>query len=62
MTETSSVLALNPCDDPARIRPGSSGLVVPNTELKVVDVATGEELGPGEDGELWARGPQIMQG
>jgi len=36
--------------------------VVPNTELKVVDVATGEELGPGEDGELWARGSQITQG
>ena len=28
----------------------------------VVDVATGAELGPGEQGELWIRGPQVMKG
>ncbi|MCB0027940.1 MAG: AMP-binding protein, partial [Anaerolineales bacterium] len=44
------------------IRDGSVGYAIPNTETRVVDVATGEDLGPGQDGELWIRGPQVMQG
>ncbi len=31
-------------------RPGSAGPAAPNTESKVVDAATGDELGPGGDG------------
>ena len=42
--------------------PGSVGRVMPNTELRVVDPATGRDLGAGEWGELWARGPQVMAG
>ncbi|HMN28716.1 MAG TPA: AMP-binding protein, partial [Caldilineaceae bacterium] len=42
--------------------PGSIGPAIPNTEVKVMDVASGRELGPNEPGELWIRGPQIMQG
>ncbi|HVH65027.1 MAG TPA: 4-coumarate--CoA ligase family protein [Candidatus Acidoferrum sp.] len=41
---------------------GSIGPVVPGTECKVVDVVTGEELGPGQDGEILVRGPQVMKG
>lgn len=41
---------------------GSIGPVVPGSEAKVVDVATGAELGPGEDGEILVRGPQVMKG
>ena len=41
---------------------GSIGPCVPNTECKVVDVATGAELDANEQGELWIRGPQVMQG
>jgi acyl-CoA synthetase (AMP-forming)/AMP-acid ligase II len=41
---------------------GSVGSSVPNTECKVVDVATGEELGRNADGEIWIRGPQVMKG
>jgi acyl-CoA synthetase (AMP-forming)/AMP-acid ligase II len=37
-------------------------VLVPNTEARIVDVATGEVLGPGRDGELHVRGPQVMQG
>lgn len=40
----------------------SVGPLVPNTEAKVVDTATGAELGAGEDGEIWIRGPQVMRG
>src|SRR5207248_7148249 len=34
-------------------RPGSIGPLLPNTECRVVDPASGSDLGPGEDGELW---------
>jgi len=46
----------------AENRPGSIGPAIPGTECRVVDVATGEDLGPGEDGEVWIRGPQVMRG
>jgi acyl-CoA synthetase (AMP-forming)/AMP-acid ligase II len=38
------------------------GPLVPNTECRIVDVATGSDLGPNEDGELLIRGPQVMSG
>ena len=40
----------------------SVGCCLPNTECKVMDAATGRELGPREQGELWTRGPQVMKG
>jgi acyl-CoA synthetase (AMP-forming)/AMP-acid ligase II len=46
-------------------RPGSSdgiGLTLQNTESKIADVATGAELGPGTEGEICVRGPQVMKG
>jgi acyl-CoA synthetase (AMP-forming)/AMP-acid ligase II len=42
--------------------PGSVGRVMPNTGLRVVDSDTGGDLGAGERGELWVRGPQVMAG
>ncbi len=38
------------------------GPPLPNTESKIVDVTTGTELGPGEEGEICVRGPQVMKG
>lgn len=38
------------------------GLPVPDTEAKIVDLDTGEELGAGESGEILIRGPQTMKG
>ncbi|MDX1675915.1 MAG: AMP-binding protein, partial [Longimicrobiales bacterium] len=39
------------------------GVPVPGTDMKIVDVETGErELPIGEDGELCIRGPQVMAG
>ncbi|QIM63096.1 long-chain-fatty-acid--CoA ligase [Pasteurellaceae bacterium Orientalotternb1] len=40
---------------------GSIGVPVPNTDIRVVDDA-GNEVPQGERGELWVKGPQVMQG
>ncbi|QIM65433.1 long-chain-fatty-acid--CoA ligase FadD [Frederiksenia canicola] len=40
---------------------GSIGVPVPNTDIRVVDDA-GHEVPQGERGELWVKGPQVMQG
>jgi acyl-CoA synthetase (AMP-forming)/AMP-acid ligase II len=61
MTESSPVTHATPLD-PRGHRPGSIGPPVPNTECRIVDVATGAELGPGEEGEVCVRGPQVMRG
>jgi long-chain acyl-CoA synthetase len=37
-------------------------LPLPNTDAKIIDLATGEDLPPGQIGELLVRGPQVMQG
>ncbi len=60
-TECTMGATANP-PDRNRIRPGSVGMPVFDTELKVVDVVTGEELPPGQEGELCIRGPQVMLG
>jgi acyl-CoA synthetase (AMP-forming)/AMP-acid ligase II len=60
LTETSPVVCKVP--DGVENRPGSIGPLVPNTEARLVDVATGEDALPGEPGELWVRGPQVMEG
>ena len=49
-------------EDPTMSKAGSIGVPVASTECRVVDPATGADLAPGEDGELWIRGPQVMLG
>jgi len=41
---------------------GSTGQLLPNMKMKVVDLGTGELLGAGETGELCFTGPQTMPG
>jgi acyl-CoA synthetase (AMP-forming)/AMP-acid ligase II len=38
------------------------GEPIPNTEVKILDLATGEALGTGKEGEICIRGPQVMKG
>ncbi|WP_102108867.1 AMP-binding protein [Oceaniglobus roseus] len=59
MSETSPVTLINV---PGKSVSGSVGVLVPSTEGRIVDVESGADLGPGEDGELWVRGPQVMIG
>ena len=61
MTEASPVTHLSPTRN-APMKPGSVGCIVPNTEVKIADVVTGADVPAGQEGELWIRGPQIMQG
>jgi acyl-CoA synthetase (AMP-forming)/AMP-acid ligase II len=61
MTESSPVTHVTPLD-PDRHRPGSIGPPVPNTECRIVDLSSGAELGPGAEGEVCVRGPQVMRG
>ena len=61
LSECTSAAAVNP---PSRsgMRPGSIGLPLFDTELKVADPATGEALPPGSEGEICIKGPQVMLG
>jgi acyl-CoA synthetase (AMP-forming)/AMP-acid ligase II len=61
LTETSPVTHITP-NDPARVKPGSIGLCLPHTQAKVINNDTGAELEPDQTGEIWIRGPQVMQG
>ena len=58
LTETSPVVAINV---PQRNRPGSVGGLVPGAEARVSD-DNGNALPVGEIGEIWLKGPMIMQG
>jgi len=61
LSECSPVTHANPVFGDNHV--GTIGLPFPDTEVKIVDVDTGEiELGVGERGELCVRGPQVMKG
>ncbi len=60
LTETSPVTHGNPV---GRRKVGSIGVPFLETDARIVDLETGtRELGPGQDGELVVRGPQVMGG
>ncbi|XP_052808168.1 uncharacterized protein LOC128237001 [Mya arenaria] len=44
------------------LRYKSVGKLLPLTEMKIVDVETGKRVGPGQEGEIWIRGPQVCGG
>jgi long-chain acyl-CoA synthetase len=46
-----------------RVKIGTVGVPLPNTDMKLVDLQTGEEVTePDRDGEICIRGPQVMKG
>jgi len=61
-TEASPVCTQTRVDDSIRHRVETVGRVLPGIEAKIVDPATGKELGPGQPGEFCARGYNIMKG
>jgi long-chain acyl-CoA synthetase len=60
LTEASPVTHVNPLEGVRRV--GSIGVPIPNTDAKIVDLVTREDLPPGKIGELVVKGPQVMQG
>ena len=61
MTEASPATHLTPLD-PAASEHGTVGLPLADTEARLVDPVSGRDVQPGEPGEVWARGPQVMKG
>jgi len=59
LTEASPGVCCNPLNIEAYS--GGIGLPVPSTEVELRD-ADGKEVPVGQPGELWVRGPQVMQG
>ncbi len=59
LTESSPLVAGNPYD--LQRYSGSIGLPVPSTDVRIVN-DDGQDVVPGEPGELWVRGPQVMSG
>ncbi|MFK7989733.1 MAG: AMP-binding protein [Sandaracinaceae bacterium] len=59
MTELSPVSHAVREDD---YKAGSVGTLVANTEARLVDPESGNDVGVGERGEVWIRGPQVMLG
>ena len=60
LTETSPVTHAGRARDGACV--SGVGPPAPNTEVRVVDLETGRDAGPKQEGEIWIRGPQVMKG
>lgn len=60
MSETSPLTTMNPSRGKKKL--GSIGLPLLNTDIKLLDPATGKEVKLGEAGEICVKGPQVMLG
>ena len=61
-TESSPVITQTRTNDPIERRVSTVGRKLPDVEVKLVDVETGEEVGPNEQGDLCTRGYHVMKG
>ena len=59
LSETASFLLANPVH---RGKRQCLGVVTPGVDARIIDPETLQEVAPGEQGELVARGPQVMSG
>lgn len=61
LTEAMMACTVNPFGGENKL--GSVGMPLPDVEVLIVDAETGErEVGPGEEGEIAVRAPQLMAG
>ena len=61
LTETSPVSNVNPLK--GKRKPGSVGIPIPETDVRIVDLEDGTtEMPTGNEGELIIKGPQVMKG
>ncbi|MCA1717979.1 MAG: AMP-binding protein [Actinobacteria bacterium] len=61
-TESSPVITQTRTEDPIKLRVSTVGRKLPDVEVKIVDVDTGEEVGHDEQGDLCTRGYHVMKG
>jgi fatty-acyl-CoA synthase len=61
LTETHGFAAMHDAADPIEKRANNEGRVMPGFRLRIVSPETGQELGPGEAGEIRLKG-RIMRG
>ena len=61
-TESSPVITQTRTEDPIELRVSTVGRKLPDVEVRIVDVETGETVGAGEQGELYTRGYHVMKG
>lgn len=59
LTECAPVVTVNPPQ--LEEYKGSIGMPVPSTDIMLMD-ESGNEVMPGESGEMWVKGPQVMKG
>jgi acyl-CoA synthetase (AMP-forming)/AMP-acid ligase II len=62
MTEIAGAGSVSPPTELAVDQPGTVGWCVAGAELRIVDPVSAVDVGPGERGELWFRGPNVMKG
>ncbi len=62
MSECGGSIAMCAPDDSVALRSQCSGKALPGIEIEVRDPETGETLGPGERGEIVARGRSVFRG
>jgi long-chain acyl-CoA synthetase len=61
LTENTALATCTPWK--GKVKPGTVGVPLPNTDLKIVDLETGtKEMPAGEAGEICIQGPQLMTG
>jgi fatty-acyl-CoA synthase len=61
-TETSPVVTMSDADDPIEIRVSTVGRAMPQTEIQIASMETGEPLPIGAQGEVCVRGYALMKG
>jgi fatty-acyl-CoA synthase len=61
-TESSPIITMSRADDPVEVRCTTIGCPVPETEVRIASVDSGETVPAGEQGELLARGYMVMKG
>ena len=61
-TESSPVITMSATDDDNETRVTTVGRALPNTEVRISDLASGATLPVGEQGELCTRGYLVMKG
>jgi fatty-acyl-CoA synthase len=62
MSETATCVACARWDDPVEIRRETFGRPLAGMNVRIVDPESGASLEAGETGEIWVKGPTLMEG